>query len=96
MITADTDKADKVPIRPIIGLTDNRSTTSRFKHEFQVEKRNIYPQKGRSAVCLLEGFNVGLEHPADDQNWDIRIYLIRLPPHSNVECIRPRIRPRQP
>ena len=27
MISADTDKADKLPIRPIIGLTDNRSTT---------------------------------------------------------------------
>ena len=42
-----------------------------------------------------------VEHPADDQNWDIRIYLIRPhlirpPPHSNVDYIRPRICPRQP
>ena len=28
VISADTNKADKVPIRPIVGLTDNRSTTT--------------------------------------------------------------------
>ena len=61
MISADTDKADKVPIRPIIGLTDNRSTTNAIwttvipicRSALLFGCRQICPGNGHPLAALL-------------------------------------------